>query len=150
MFTFYRLLSIAGLVLSVNAQTKNVCGSICNTVCSNAAGNLPPISDDCQMIKNAVQIFQNNNDATFTVAPAATEELVFGTCSFFFTNLSNSTQVACWQDLANSASVSGAACFPPTMPLHSEGDCRALDGTWVLGYAPLYPGAAMLPQQFPS
>jgi hypothetical protein len=41
---------------------------------------------------------------------------------------------------ANQASVSGAACFPPTMPLHSEGNCRSLDGTWILGWvlAPLF------------
>jgi hypothetical protein len=59
------------------------------TTCNNNTGVLPPISQDCQTIANAIQIFQGTQNDTFTVAPNHLETLTFGTCSLFFENLSS-------------------------------------------------------------
>ncbi|VDB91717.1 unnamed protein product [Peniophora sp. CBMAI 1063] len=116
-----------------NSTATDVCGEICVTSCSSVAGVLPPTTDDCTVIKEAVQIFQGQSSSTFTVQPFHIQQLTFGTCRMFFENLSPVPEQACWSDLAKDASVAGASCLPPTQPVFSEGDCNALDRTWLIG-----------------
>lgn len=125
-------------VVEAAAQDTNttdpvdVCGLICNTFCGSL-GDLPPTTEDCQTIKDAIQIFAGNAAPTFVVQPSHIQQLTFGTCRFFFENLGSEPEEYCWQDLANTGSAAAAACFPPTNPVNSLASCKAPDGTWELG-----------------
>ncbi|THH10899.1 hypothetical protein EW146_g8222 [Bondarzewia mesenterica] len=110
----------------------NVCGEICNTFCSGQ-GSLPPITQDCQVITEAITLFEGNQSPTFTVQPFHIVQLVFGTCRFFFENLSGAPIDYCWQDLSNTGSAVATTCFPPTQPVESLAECKSPDGTWELG-----------------
>ncbi|KZV63062.1 hypothetical protein PENSPDRAFT_641439 [Peniophora sp. CONT] len=116
-----------------NSTATDVCGEICVSSCSSVAGVLPPTTEDCAVIKEAVQIFQGSTSPSFTVLPFHIQQLTFNTCRMFFENLSPVSEQGCWSDLAKDASVAGAACLPPTQPVFSEGDCNALDRTWMIG-----------------
>lgn len=117
---------------SPTPTATDVCGLICNTFCSDL-GQLPPISDDCQVIKDSIQIFEGNSAPTFIVQPAHIQQLTFGTCRFFFENLGTVPLEYCWQDLANTGSVAATQCFPPTNPVNSLAVCEAPDSTWEVG-----------------
>ena len=72
---------------------------------------------------------------------------------FFFQNNGITDLEYCWADLVrrlpsgdltcrslmrhvfqgSTASAAGSACFPPVMPVKSEGLCTAADGTWAVG-----------------
>ncbi|TFY76355.1 hypothetical protein EWM64_g7656, partial [Hericium alpestre] len=106
------------------------------TTCSSI-GDLPPTTQDCQTIIDAVEILEGKTAPTFTVASGHTETLEFGTCRFFYENLSAETLTYCWQDLVNSASAAGAVCFPPVQPVHTLATCTSLDGLFALGYVGL-------------
>jgi hypothetical protein len=130
------------------ADVTDVCGEICkyfskshfdqislkytvgNNICSNAAGGLPPITDDCQQIKDAITIFQGNqgwalrlplDDVSsrfvktapeFTVLPLHRETLSFNTCSFFFENDSPVVPYSyCWQDLVSLFLIMTKSCI---------------------------------------
>ncbi|KAI0321241.1 hypothetical protein OF83DRAFT_1100406 [Amylostereum chailletii] len=138
------------VVPSPTPSAIDVCGGICNTTCSEV-GQLPPTTDDCQVIKDAVAIFQgnacrlfsairsahkSNGDCaapTFIADPLHTQQLTFGTCRFFFENLGTDSVEYCWNDLANTGSASASQCFPPSMPFSTLAVCEALDNTWEVG-----------------
>lgn len=67
--------------------------------CNQETGILPPISDDCQTIQNAVTILEGTMSPTFLVQPNHLTTLTFGTCSYFFENMGYSELTACWSDL---------------------------------------------------
>ncbi|KAI0321242.1 hypothetical protein OF83DRAFT_1168580 [Amylostereum chailletii] len=111
----------------------NVCGGACQKLCTNAAGVLPPTSEDCDTIKDAIAIFEGNQIETFNVQPGHIQSLSYLTCSYSFTNLGALPLQYCWKDLSTTASAAGSVCFPPTQPTFSEGDCKALDQTgWIV------------------
>ncbi|TFK97163.1 hypothetical protein BDV98DRAFT_575006 [Pterulicium gracile] len=115
------------------AATVDVCGIACAApTCNLDSGNLPPITEDCQVIKNSITIF-NGISTTFSVAPKSLKSLTHGTCTFFLSNLSDNTLTACWADLSVQGSRSGSACFPPVMPLRSQGVCTAVNGVFKIG-----------------
>jgi len=111
---------------------EDVCGEICNTSCGTY-GSLPPISEDCDAIKDAIQVFEGSSAPTFVVQPLHIQELVFGTCRYFFYNQDTQPLEYCWKDLADSGSVSETTCFPPTQPINSLAECTSLDNKWILG-----------------
>ncbi|KAF8531082.1 hypothetical protein JB92DRAFT_243534 [Gautieria morchelliformis] len=111
----------------------NVCGSTCTTSCNSVTGILPPISDDCQTIENAIVILQSTMSSTFLVQPNHLKTLTFGTCSYFFENIGPTELQSCWADLSSFGHAAGAACFPPVQPFFPEGLCTAYDGTWAVG-----------------
>ncbi|KAA1471004.1 hypothetical protein DENSPDRAFT_880133 [Dentipellis sp. KUC8613] len=120
-------------VVSSGLPDPNVCGEVCTTTCSDL-GDLPPSTDDCQSIKNAIAIFAGSAPADFTVQPGHIEQLTFGTCRFFFENLTGDEALTyCWQDLANSGSAAASDCFPPVQPVQTLATCTSVDGTWALG-----------------
>ncbi|KAF8586621.1 hypothetical protein K439DRAFT_936946 [Ramaria rubella] len=112
---------------------KNVCGVSCETSCNNTVGTLPPVTDDCQSITDSLQVFQEQLNPTFVVAPGHVETLTFGTCNLFFQNLGLTELIYCWSDLSTQAQADEAACFPPVHPPFSEGLCTSSDGTWAVG-----------------
>ncbi|KAI0259507.1 hypothetical protein BC834DRAFT_974223 [Gloeopeniophorella convolvens] len=121
---------------------SGVCGEICNNQCSRPTTgpfNLPPTTDDCSQITDAIQIFEASTGPNFTVQPGGIETLTFGTCTYTFENLSEEPLSYCWSDFANVGSVSGEACFPPVMPLQSQATCTAVDRSWSLTYVPRAP-----------
>jgi hypothetical protein len=69
------------------------------TSCNQETGILPPISDDCQTIENAVVILEGTMSPTFTVLPNHLKTLTFGTCSYFFENTGPAELEACWSDV---------------------------------------------------
>ncbi|KAI0259509.1 hypothetical protein BC834DRAFT_833413, partial [Gloeopeniophorella convolvens] len=79
-------------------------------------GDLPPISEDCQTLDNAVTILSGSINPTFVVQSLHQQVLTFGTCRYFFTNLASSPLEYCWSSLSTQASAAGAACFPPVNP----------------------------------
>jgi len=103
---------------SPTPTATNVCGAICDTTCGQL-GQLPPTTDDCQVIKDSIQVFEGNSAPTFVVDPLHIQQLTFGTCRFFFENLGTYSLEYCWQDLANQGSVAATTCFPPTQPTNS-------------------------------
>ncbi|KAF8515649.1 hypothetical protein JB92DRAFT_2913826 [Gautieria morchelliformis] len=119
----------------LSKRSINVCGEICSNSCNTNAGNLPPIIDDCAQIKDAITIFAGQTSPTFTVAPYGLETLTFGTCSFFFQSNDSDYLEYCWSDLSTQASSAASACFPPVMPINSEGLCTPSDNTWEVGAA---------------
>lgn len=141
-------------------------------------GQLPPISEDCQTLVNAVTILNGQIgtyqsacmplsssgsligkppvDPDFTVESNHVQTISFGTCRFFFENVSPQPLTYCWLSLvrlhirlpllmlsryadlgvisqAQVASAAAAQCLPPNQPVLSEGLCIARDSTWEVG-----------------
>ncbi|EJF56964.1 hypothetical protein DICSQDRAFT_157655 [Dichomitus squalens LYAD-421 SS1] len=113
----------------------NICGEICQNVCSDS-GNLPPTTEDCQTIVDAITILNGSVCPTFTVDPNHVQTITFGTCRFFFENLGPDPLTYCWLDFVQIASAAASQCLPPTQPVLSEGLCIARDSTWEVGYVP--------------
>ncbi|TFY61565.1 hypothetical protein EVG20_g7002 [Dentipellis fragilis] len=125
--------TVTPAIVSGKPLDPDVCGGACTTTCGRL-GDLPPSTDDCQTIKNAIAIFAGSAPANFTVQPDHVEQLTFGTCRFFFENLTGDEVLTyCWQDLANSGSAAASDCFPPVQPVQTLATCTSLDGTWALG-----------------
>ncbi|KAI0033923.1 hypothetical protein K488DRAFT_6398, partial [Vararia minispora EC-137] len=118
-------------------DTRDDCGAVCTVSCTNSAGGLPPISEDCEQIVNAVTIYSGLISDDFVVSPFSLAQLTFGTCRYFFENLSSDNATYCWSSFASQASQAGTTCFPPNQPVRSEGDCTSTDGTFIVGYVPL-------------
>ncbi|TFY76694.1 hypothetical protein EWM64_g7317 [Hericium alpestre] len=112
---------------------SDVCGKTCTTTCSEDGGQLPPDSDDCQVIKDSIAIFEGNSGPTFTVDPLHIQQLVFGTCRYFFENLGTTPLEYCWQDLATTGGLAGTQCFPPNTPFSTLAICESADQTWEVG-----------------
>ncbi|TBU28806.1 hypothetical protein BD309DRAFT_957403 [Dichomitus squalens] len=112
----------------------NICGEICQNVCSDS-GNLPPTTEDCQTIVDAITILNGSVSPTFTVDGGHAQTLTFGTCRFFFENLALDSVENCWLAFGQTAAAAGSACFPPVQPVHSEGLCLSADGLWQVGAA---------------
>ncbi|KAI0695660.1 hypothetical protein C8T65DRAFT_40778 [Cerioporus squamosus] len=119
---------------SPSSTATNVCGEICTTVCGEV-GRLPPTTDDCQQLVNTVTILNGQIDPNFTVEPNHVQTISFGTCRFFFENVSPESLTYCWLSLAQVASAAGSTCLPPTQPVSSEGLCIPSDGLWEVGVA---------------
>ncbi|KAL0952435.1 hypothetical protein HGRIS_006707 [Hohenbuehelia grisea] len=113
--------------IQARTNTLNVCGVACTNTCNSDAGTLPPTTEDCGMIKNAITIFQQHSPPSFVVSPSGNKTLSFKTCQFSFVNTGTSDLEYCYTDLSATAGRAGSACFPPVMPLHSEGLCTAAD-----------------------
>ncbi|KAL0948481.1 hypothetical protein HGRIS_011050 [Hohenbuehelia grisea] len=129
----------APVTLTVTASAPSppplhVCGGTCANSCNNDAGQLPPVSEDCGVIEDAIQIFTGQGPTSFVLDPNHVETLTFGTCSYFFINTSPITLEYCWTDLSKTANAAGAACFPPAQPFTSEGLCTSF-GLWAVGAA---------------
>ncbi|KAM5530448.1 hypothetical protein V8D89_015888 [Ganoderma adspersum] len=112
----------------------NVCGELCTNICSEL-GQLPPTSDDCQQLVNAITILNGQIDPDFTVDSNHVQTITFGTCRFFFENISPAPLTYCWLSLAQVASAAASQCLPPNQPVLSEGLCIARDSTWEVGVA---------------
>ncbi|KAI0050155.1 hypothetical protein FA95DRAFT_1570813 [Auriscalpium vulgare] len=106
----------------------------CNTFCSDGVGQLPPISEDCEVIQGAITTFVGTTAPSFTVAPKSIQQLTFGTCRFFFANFANPKTLSyTWVDFNATASKAGLSCFPPVQPVNSLGLCESVDSTWQVG-----------------
>ncbi|GJJ15088.1 hypothetical protein Clacol_009363 [Clathrus columnatus] len=119
-----------------SSAISNVCTTPCNTVCSSATGILPPIQADCDTIANSFIILESEvNSPFFEVASGTQQTISFGTCSFFFQNLTPGTLAECWTDLGTNGEAAAAACFPPNQPFFPEGLCASADPdlTWNVG-----------------
>lgn len=112
----------------------NVCGELCTNICSEV-GQLPPTSDDCQQLVNAITILNGQISPDFTVDSNHVQTITFGTCRFFFENISPAPLTYCWLSLAQTASAAASQCLPPNQPVLSEGLCIARDSTWEVGVA---------------
>ncbi|OCH89943.1 hypothetical protein OBBRIDRAFT_835400 [Obba rivulosa] len=110
----------------------DVCNELCTDLCSSV-GPLPPVSEDCAVIVDAITILNGSVSPTFTVDPNTMQQLTFGTCRFFFENVSPNTLEYCWSALSNVASAAETACFPPVQPVFSQGLCVPTDGRWEVG-----------------
>ncbi|KAI0665479.1 hypothetical protein C8Q78DRAFT_1083927 [Trametes maxima] len=119
---------------SLPVATIDVCGSICNNVCGDS-GSLPPVSEDCATIVDAITILNGSISPSFTVLPGHAQTLSFGTCRFFFENTALLELSNCWLSFAETASAAASACLPPVQPVNSEGICVALDAAWRIGVA---------------
>ncbi|RPD58283.1 hypothetical protein L226DRAFT_536757 [Lentinus tigrinus ALCF2SS1-7] len=117
------------------AAASDACAdTTCTNVCAES-GSLPPTSEDCDKIFDAISIF-NSSISTFTVNPNRATTLSFGTCRAFLQNFSPSAPLTfCWTDFAAVAAAAGKACFPPVQPVMSEGLCEAPEGVWRVGIA---------------
>ncbi|KAI0631602.1 hypothetical protein C8Q77DRAFT_1159369 [Trametes polyzona] len=114
--------------------TVDVCGEICKNVCGDS-GELPPTTDDCTTIVDAITILNGSVAPSFAVAPGHVQTLTFGTCRFFFENDSPAPQTNCWLSFVQTASAAASACLPPVQPVNSEGICIASDASWRVGVA---------------
>ncbi|OBZ72788.1 hypothetical protein A0H81_06963 [Grifola frondosa] len=112
----------------------DVCNEICTDVCSDV-GQLPPVSEDCATIVDAITIMNGSVAPEFEVDPNHMQQLTFGTCRFFFENVGPSPLSYCWTSLAQVASAAASACLPPVQPVNSEGLCIPSDGLWQVGVA---------------
>ncbi|KAH9895796.1 hypothetical protein C8Q73DRAFT_451769 [Cubamyces lactineus] len=119
---------------SVPFPTVNVCGELCSDVCGDS-GSLPPVTEDCATIVDAVTILNGSVAPTFEVDSGHVQTLSFGTCRFFFENFSPFPMSNCWLSFVQIASAAASACLPPVQPVNSEGLCVASDGTWRIGVA---------------
>ncbi|KAM5530449.1 hypothetical protein V8D89_015889 [Ganoderma adspersum] len=116
------------------AAPTNVCNEPCTNACASV-GPLPPMAEDCQTIVDAINIFYGSIPTTFEVAANHAQTLTFGTCRFFFENLSAKPVEYCWMSLAQVASAAAAACLPPVQPVQSEGLCLSPTAPWQVGVA---------------
>ncbi|KAI0739498.1 hypothetical protein C8Q80DRAFT_185413 [Daedaleopsis nitida] len=112
----------------------DVCGESCTMVCGEL-GTLPPTSEDCQQLVNSITVLNGSIPPEFTVEPNHVQTISFGTCRFFFENVSPEPLTFCWLSLAQTASAAGDACFPPNQPVLSEGLCIPASGLWEVGAA---------------
>ncbi|KAI0653131.1 hypothetical protein C8Q70DRAFT_652536 [Cubamyces menziesii] len=119
---------------SAPLPTNNVCGELCSNVCGDS-GNLPPVTEDCETIVNAITILNGSISPSFEVDPDHVQTLSFGTCRFFFENFSPFPMSNCWLSFVQIASAAADACLPPVQPVNSEGLCVASDATWRIGVA---------------
>ncbi|RPD72913.1 hypothetical protein L226DRAFT_141221 [Lentinus tigrinus ALCF2SS1-7] len=119
---------------SPTPTAEDVCDGICTTVCAEM-GSLPPVSDDCQQLSNAITILNGQIPPEFTVDSKHVQTISFETCRFFFENVGPLPLTYCWVSLVQTASAAASACLPPTQPVLSEGLCIAGDGTWEVGVA---------------
>ncbi|KAI0739502.1 hypothetical protein C8Q80DRAFT_1274562 [Daedaleopsis nitida] len=119
---------------NATAGPDDVCGELCINVCTNS-GTLPPTTDDCAVIMDAVTIFNGSHAPDFTVSNGHAQVLSFGTCRMFFENFSPNPLAYCWLSLGQVASAAGSACLPPVQPVNSEGFCIANTGLWRVGIA---------------
>ncbi|CCL98455.1 uncharacterized protein FIBRA_00453 [Fibroporia radiculosa] len=117
------------------ANATNVCDGLCTDTCNNLSGDLPPAADDCATIVDAITILNGSIAPTFVVDSQSIQQLSYGTCRYFFENLSDGPLEYCWLALGDMASAAGSACFPPTQPVYSEGICETSTGTWLVGAA---------------
>ncbi|PIL32670.1 hypothetical protein GSI_05374 [Ganoderma sinense ZZ0214-1] len=115
-----------------SSTATNVCGEICTNICSEV-GQLPPTSDDCQELVNAITILNGQISPDFTVDSNHVQTITFGTCRFFFENISPAPLTYCWLSLAQVASAAASQCLPPNQPVLTEGLCIARDSTWEVG-----------------
>ncbi|KAF8588190.1 hypothetical protein K439DRAFT_1385036 [Ramaria rubella] len=116
-------------------EVDNVCGELCTNSCNDDAGSLPPVTADCDTIRNSVAILESQLNPTYTVSPKSAQSLSFQTCTFNHANLGNNVQQGCWSSLASVASDAGAACFPPVQPFTSEGICTNSASAWAISAA---------------
>ncbi|KAF4588135.1 hypothetical protein EYR38_010100 [Pleurotus pulmonarius] len=93
---------------TIATDPVHVCGQSCTTSCSNVSGILPPTSEDCETISQAIEIFKNQGPSSFVAQPQTMETLAFGTCSYMFVNFSNGPLEFCWEDMQ------GQLVFRPT------------------------------------
>ncbi|KAI0686884.1 hypothetical protein BC835DRAFT_430575 [Cytidiella melzeri] len=119
---------------SPTPTTVNVCDVACTNSCGSL-GDLPPISEDCQQIYDALNITSGSIAPTFDIPSNNIHQLTFGTCRVFFENFSNETVTFCWSALSQEAQGAGSACFPPVQPVNSAGYCTPSDGSWQVGVA---------------
>ncbi|KAH9946576.1 immunomodulatory protein [Amylocystis lapponica] len=112
---------------------SDVCDNICTNVCNFDGGVLPPITSDCAIIIDAITILNGSVTDDFSVDPGEMKQLTYGTCRYYFENLSPWTLTYCWTALSQVGSAAGSACFPPTQPNYSEGLCSPADGSWAVG-----------------
>ncbi|KAF7420869.1 hypothetical protein PC9H_011387 [Pleurotus ostreatus] len=127
--------SCPGARIEERTDDKRICGALCNNSCSNAAGPLPPIVEDCAMLQNAIRILPGSQQGfppSFGLQPGESKSLTFNTCTFSTINNGPSSVTQCWVDMGNAATRAGSACYPPVMPLHSVGLCTAPDGSWAV------------------
>ncbi|EGN97479.1 hypothetical protein SERLA73DRAFT_184203 [Serpula lacrymans var. lacrymans S7.3] len=109
-----------------------VCDQLCDYVCSDP-NPLPPITEDCGVIQDAIQIYEGSIAPTFVVDASSIEQLTYGTCRFFFENLSSAPLEYCWTSLSSIASSGETACFPPVQPVQSQALCIPSTGAWEVG-----------------
>ncbi|KAI0665478.1 hypothetical protein C8Q78DRAFT_559361 [Trametes maxima] len=126
--------TVSGSVAAPTSTATNVCGEICTTVCAQS-GRIPPSNDDCATLVDSITVLESQLPPTFDVAPNHMQTITFGTCRFFFENVGSTTLEYCWLDLAQVASASGNACFPPVQPTMSEGLCIPREAIWEVGVA---------------
>ncbi|RDX44669.1 hypothetical protein OH76DRAFT_1359250, partial [Lentinus brumalis] len=101
-------------------------------VCADL-GLLPPVTEDCQQLVNAITILNGQIPPEFTVDANHVQTISFGTCRFFFENVGPQPLTYCWLSLAQTASAAASACLPPSQPVLSEGLCISSDETWEVG-----------------
>ncbi|KAF4588828.1 hypothetical protein EYR40_010383 [Pleurotus pulmonarius] len=127
--------SCSGNQIAERTDDKRICGALCINSCSNAAGDLPPVTEDCAMLQNAIKILPGSQQGfppSFGLQPGESKSLTFKTCTFTTINNGPSSVTQCWVDMGNAATRAGSACYPPVMPLHSMGLCTAPDGSWAV------------------
>jgi len=122
-------------VRRTTTSPTHVCGLDCTTSCNNDAGGLPPISEDCDVLVDAINIFQGEGPSSNVVHAGRMDFLSFGTCMYWFANNSDEDLEYCWDDMAGLSPKAGGACFPPHQPFTSEGLCTSADGLWAFGAA---------------
>ncbi|KAI0349840.1 hypothetical protein OH77DRAFT_1525363 [Trametes cingulata] len=110
--------------------TLNVCSDVCGS-----SGDLPPTTDDCATIMDAITILNGSISPSFEVDSGHVQTLAFGTCRFFFENFSPFPMSNCWLSFGQIASAAASACLPPVQPVNSEGLCVAPDASWRVGVA---------------
>ncbi|PBK71974.1 hypothetical protein ARMSODRAFT_796978 [Armillaria solidipes] len=127
--------SLGNLVALDVASPVDVSGEPCSITCSRNGTDLPPIDEDCDKIKAAVGILSGKGSIrnTFTLGPGESKTLSCRTCVYFFRNTADTPMKSSWEDIDIDASLARSACYPPTMPMNSVGNCTAIDKTWVVG-----------------
>ncbi|KAK0431894.1 hypothetical protein EV421DRAFT_1911408 [Armillaria borealis] len=123
------------------ASPVDVSGETCSITCSRNGTDLPPIGEDCDKIKAAVGILSGKGSIqnTFTLGPGESKACITDKILLFALKLSSNTaetpMKSSWEDIDIDASLARSACYPPTMPMNSVGNCTAIDKTWVVGAA---------------
>ncbi|KAK0237019.1 hypothetical protein EDD85DRAFT_596036 [Armillaria nabsnona] len=127
--------SLGSLVALDVASSVDVSGEPCSITCSRNGTDLPPIGEDCDKIKEAVEILSGKGNIrnTFTLGPGESKTLTCRTCVYFFRNTAETPLKSSWGDIDIDASLARSDCYPPTMPMNSVGNCTAIDKTWVVG-----------------
>ncbi|KAH9848217.1 hypothetical protein C2E23DRAFT_889259 [Lenzites betulinus] len=126
--------SATSIAPAAPTPTVDVCGEICRNTCGDS-GNLPPVTEDCATIMDAITILNGSVSPSFQVPAFHVQTLSFGTCRFFFENDSPFITNQCWLSFGQTASAAASACLPPVQPVNSEGICVAPDASWRIGVA---------------